>query len=207
MKCARCSRPILKAAAWAGGQAFGPTCAQILELVPAVHPTNKSLPAPKFRHRYKKDDARQFEMFGVDEMPQRKPQKPVISLVERAVLIQKWEDFARSGQIQVLIGESTSSVINYAGRMVFVALGCALATRIDADDLDVRILRGTANALNDQVGLDELAFRPALINGVQAALRIAERVSKKVLADEICKMELRLRVGHLSHSDFVEVYG
>lgn len=207
MKCARCYRPILKAAAWAGGQAFGPTCAQILELLPSVQLTTKSLLAPEFRHQYKKPDARQFEMFGVDEMPQRKPRNPVISLVERAVLIKKWEDFARSGQIQVLIGESAPSVINYCGRMVFVALGCALTTGIDADDVDVRILLGTANALQDQVGLDELAFRPALINGVQAALRIADRVSKKVLSDEICKMELRLRVGHLNHSDFVEMYG
>ena len=134
-----------------------------------------------------------------------KKRKPSIGPVERAVLLSKWRNFAVSSQINVLIGDCSPHLVNYAGRMMYVALGCAMVTRIPSDDLDVRILRGAVNALHDQVGLEDIANRPALIVGVEAALRISDRVGTKVLNDEICKMELRLRVEHIDFSDFLEM--
>jgi len=45
MRCARCHRQINHASMTAGGMVFGPTCARIIGLIPAVQP------AAKTRHR------------------------------------------------------------------------------------------------------------------------------------------------------------
>ena len=127
-----------------------------------------------------------------------------IGLVERAVLVKKWHDFATSSQINMLIGDCSEMVLNYAGRMVYVALMCAKAAGFAADDGDYRVLCGTANALHDQVGLDEVVYRQALQSGVYAAMRVAERVGNVTLVEQVLKMELLLRAGHLRYSDFVE---
>ena len=134
-----------------------------------------------------------------------KYKKPVIGMVERAVLLKKWNDFAVSGQINLLIGDFAPNLVNYAGRMIYVALACALVMRIPNEDVDVRILRGATNALYDQVGQDEIANRQAMCAGVEAALRMAKRVGNRVLVDEIWKMELRLRTEHINYSDFQEL--
>lgn len=138
----------------------------------------------------------------------KKKRQPVmgINLVERAVLLNQWNNFARSGQIHVLIGEWAPHLVNYAGRMVYVALGCALTALISADDVDVRILRGAAGALYDQVGQDEIANRQALLSGVEAALRVGKRVGSKALVNEIVRMEIRLRTEHLNYSDFEAMF-
>ena len=135
-----------------------------------------------------------------------KKRQPTIGLVERAVIARKWHDFAWHARVNTLIGDSAPTVINYVGRMVYVALGCAMATGIDPNDVDVRVLRGTANTLHDQIGNDDLVFRQALQSGVEAAMRIADCVGTRVLAEQILKMEIRLQVGHLKHSDFLEAF-
>ncbi len=53
--------------------------------------------------------------------------KPSINPVERAVLMKKWGDFALDGRLQIMLGDSSPAITNYAGRMLFVALGCAMA--------------------------------------------------------------------------------
>ncbi len=133
--------------------------------------------------------------------------KPSINPVERAVLMKNWDDFALDGRLQIMLGESSRSITNYAGRMMFVAQACALAVGIEPDDVDVRIIRGAVNALHDHIGQDTIPpeLRASLSSGVNAALRVADRAGRKVVATEICQMELRLRVGHLSYSDFQEL--
>ena len=132
---------------------------------------------------------------------------PSINPVERTVLLKKWDDFALDGRLQIMLGESSPAITNYAGRMMFVALGCALAAEIDSDDVDVRVIRGAVNALHDHIGNKTIPpeLRASLSSGVNAALRVADRAGRKVVATEICTMELRLRVGHLSYSDFQEL--
>lgn len=138
----------------------------------------------------------------------KKKRQPVIgiNLVERAVLLKQWNDFSRSGQIHVLTGEWAPHLVNYAGRMVYVALACALTSHIAADDIDVRILRGATGALYDQADQSEIFNRQALLSGVEAALRVGNRVGSKALVNEIVRMEIRLRTGHLNYSDFEEMF-
>ena len=137
--------------------------------------------------------------------PRRKPMS--INPVERAVIAEKWRKYALDGQLQVMLGERTSTVISYCGRMVYVALAAARATDMKVDDVDVRILRGAANALHDQVSdpVIQQERRGALISGAQAALRIAARVPTGVIVGEALRMELLLRQRHLRHSDFLEL--
>lgn len=135
------------------------------------------------------------------------PKRVQLHQVERAVIAEKWRKYALDGQLQVLLGEHTPTVINYCGRMVYVALACARRQGIASDDTDVRILRGATNALHDQVDCPvvQQERRGALISGVQAALRVIDRVGRSVMVEEALRMELLLRVQHISHSDFLEL--
>ncbi len=135
--------------------------------------------------------------------------KPIaLGLVERAVIADKWRKFALDGQLQAMLGEHTPTVINYCGRMVYVALACARAAEISADDPQVRVLRGAANALYDQVDCPvvQAERRGALIAGVHAALDVVRRVGTAVVVDEALRMEIKLRQTHISHTDFLELF-
>jgi len=73
VKCARCNRPIKAAAAWSGGEPFGPTCAQILELVPVGAPEHKRAPTAAFIERRPAHvDDRQLELFEGFAMSRKK---------------------------------------------------------------------------------------------------------------------------------------
>lgn len=133
------------------------------------------------------------------------PYKPAqLNPVERAVIAQKWRSYALDGQLQAMMGEHTPTVISYCGRMVFVALACAVATGLSADEPDVRVLRGAANALYDQVDCPTVQAerRGALIAGVQAALRVTKAAGTTVVVDQALRMELLLRQRHISRADF-----
>lgn len=134
--------------------------------------------------------------------------KPIpLNLVERAVIADKWRKYALDGQLQAMLGEHTPTVISYCGRMVYVALACARTAGISADDTQVRVLRGAANALYDQVDCPvvQAERRGALIAGVHAALDVVRRVGTAVVVDEALRMEIKLRQTHISHTDFLEL--
>ena len=134
--------------------------------------------------------------------------KPIpLNLVERAVIADKWRKYALDGQLQAMMGEHTPTVISYCGRMVYVALACARTYGISADDPRVRVLRGAANALYDQVDCPvvQAERRGALIAGVQAALEVVRHVGTAVVVDEALRMEIKLRQTHISHTDFLEL--
>lgn len=72
MRCARCLRPIQAAAGWSGGLPFGPTCAQIMELVPVVAPSEKSAHAAISSPRRAWVDEGQQELFEGFDMSRKK---------------------------------------------------------------------------------------------------------------------------------------
>lgn len=138
----------------------------------------------------------------------RKRRKPIgISMVERAIIAQRWQKDAIDAHIHAFTGENSDKLVDLSGRMFYVALGAAVAAGLDPESSDIRIIRGAVNAVYDQAGQEEIqgGRRASILSGLQACARVAEKVSAKDLTDAACDMELRLRAGHVMYSDFEKV--
>lgn len=127
-----------------------------------------------------------------------------INLVERALIAQRWQKDAIDAHIHAFTGEDSSRLVDLSGRMFYVALGAAVATGLDQDSPDIRIIRGAVNAVYDQAGEETIqgGRRASILSGLHAVARVAEKVSTKALTDAACDMESRLRDGHVMYPDF-----
>ncbi len=126
--------------------------------------------------------------------------------VERAMLVHRWQREAVAGQLHVLIGNDSDKMVNGAGRYFYVVLS-ACAAHLDVlseDDPDIRILRGAVNALHEQAEEPEIVEerRAAILSGLQACQRLMPELSQRALSDAALDLELRLRRGDVTFSDF-----
>lgn len=136
-----------------------------------------------------------------------KPKPRGISMVERAIIANQWHQGMVDSKIHALIGDDSNKMVNLAGRMLFVALGAALADNLDPEDPDIRIIRGAVNAVHDQAGESVIPAirRASIVSGLEAVSRMCQRVQRKSLINAACEMELRLRNGHIHTSDFLRM--
>lgn len=129
--------------------------------------------------------------------------------IERAVLVAAWKQQAVSGRIHALIGDDSDKLVNGAGRIFYVVLGaCADAqVAIGAEDPDVRILRGSVNALGEQAGEPEISQqrRGAIVSGLQACDRLVPKLTQRALADAALDLQVRLAVGEVKFRDFEQL--
>lgn len=134
----------------------------------------------------------------------KRRQKPArISMVERAIIASRWLKASIDAHIHALIGSNSDKLVDLSGRMFYVALGAAMAERIDPSDPDLRIIRGAVNAVYDQAGDEQIRDirRASIISGLHAVGRLSERVQAKSLIDSACNLELMLRSGDVMYSD------
>ena len=130
--------------------------------------------------------------------------RPGLNLVERAVIAHEWRHTSLEAQMLALCGLDSDKLVNKAGRVLFVVLGACIAEDVDADTPEIRILRGAVNAVADQVGEKYIPAqrRASIVSGLQTAAALIAQLDRKSLVDAACALELKLRTGHVSHSDF-----
>lgn len=130
--------------------------------------------------------------------------KPTVSWLERLQIAEKWRAAKVDAEIHAMLGEDADRLVNLAGRMLYVALGAARTEGIDAEDPDVRVLRGAVNAVHDQAGEADIleARRLSIRSGLEAVGRIVQRVPHRALVDSAVELELRLRRGNVMTTDF-----
>ena len=136
-----------------------------------------------------------------------KPKPKGINMVERAIIANKWKLESVDAKIHALIGDNSREMVHLAGKMLYVALGAALAEKMDSDDVDVRIIRGAVNAVHDQAevaAIDPLR-RASIVSGLEAVSRLCQRVERKSLIDSACDLALKMRSQHLHYSDFAHL--
>jgi hypothetical protein len=127
-----------------------------------------------------------------------------LSLIERAMIEKQWHATAVSAQIHALIGDDSREMVNKAGRVMYVALGAAIAEELDPDMPEIRILRGACNAVYDQAGEPEIpaARRASIVSGLEACERLIPALERKSLIDAACELALKMRGAHVHWSDF-----
>lgn len=127
-----------------------------------------------------------------------------VSLIERALIERDWRATAVSAQIHALIGDNSNGMVNAAGRVLFVVLGAAIAEEVDAEQPEIRVIRGAVNAVHEQAGEADIpaARRASIESGLLAAERLVPLFARRSLVDAACDLELKLRRQHLHTSDF-----
>lgn len=118
-----------------------------------------------------------------------------LSLVERALIERDWRATAVTAQIHALIGDSSDGMVNAAGRVLYVVLGAAIAEDLDAEQPDIRVVRGAVNAVHEQAGAPDIppARRGSIESGLRAAERLLPTFARRSLVDAACDLELKLR--------------
>lgn len=127
-----------------------------------------------------------------------------LSLIERALIAKDWHATAVDAQLHALIGDDSAAMVNAAGRILFVILGAAITEGMDADDPDLRIVRGAVNAVHDQAGELDIPDqrRQSIVSGLQAATRLVAVLRQKSIVASALDLESKLRKQHIHLSDF-----
>lgn len=134
----------------------------------------------------------------------RKVWNPVAGPVAKAVIENDWQTSKITAEIHLLMGGDSDRLVDGAGRIYFVVLGGCLAQGIEADDTDVRILRGAVEALHEQAEnpvIDETR-RKSLISGLSACNRLLERIQRKHVKNAAFELAARLKLGNVRYADF-----
>lgn len=133
--------------------------------------------------------------------------EPKLSLLERAVIEKQWHSTTVTARIHTLIGNSSEGMVNAAGRVFFVVLGAAVAEHSDAEQVDIRIIRGAVNSVFDLAGQEDISDerRASIDSGLRAAERLVPTFARRSLTDSACELELKLRGHHVHMSDFAAV--
>lgn len=85
-------------------------------------------------------------------------------------------------------GDDAVLTVHFAGRLFFIALGAAMLSDIGADDLDVRILRSSVNALS---ALE--SHRSAIKAGLTSIDRLLPRCSDYSVAQAAINLDYALK--------------
>ncbi len=109
----------------------------------------------------------------------RRPRQPKLGMhpVLKAQLRAAWESKAVEGQIHALMGGDKDRLLAYGALLMFVAGACALAMRMTGDELDMRIVRASVNAL------DDLKSRPGITDQDRASLHAGMLAAHRVIKD------------------------
>lgn len=132
----------------------------------------------------------------------RKHMTTRLSPVERAVIAAKWTATTWDANIHALIGANEHELTGKSGTVFYVAL--YLARKNCPESADARIVASTVNAISGIAGtgrVDDMV-RKTVASGLQAASRVYHAASHKQIVDAACDLELKLRKGHVHHSDF-----
>lgn len=131
-----------------------------------------------------------------------------LSLIERAIIEQQWHQTAVTAQIHALYGDSSDGMVTAAGKVLFVVLGAAMADDLDADQVELRIIRGAVGAVHDQAGEHAiLAMRRAsIVSGLEAAERLMPQLNRRSLINAACELHLKLKRQHVHFSDFQALF-
>lgn len=135
-------------------------------------------------------------------MRKRPRQKRIgLSPVERAQIRAMMEKEVRetftSAQIHAAIGDDSDALVNKAGRMFLVVLSAAERDGFDAEQPDIRILRGACNAMYEQKGEAEITpdRRASIASGLLACERLLEELEFVSVVDAAFKLHVALKCG------------
>jgi hypothetical protein len=116
----------------------------------------------------------------------KKTHKPVgmHPLMKQAVRA-KWNAEAVLAQIHALTGQDREKLLAHGSVLFFVATACAIHLNWTGDEVDMRIVRASVNALDDLAQRKTITAidRAALQSGMMASHRIIKITDAEVVVD------------------------
>lgn len=127
----------------------------------------------------------------------------LVNAARQKVLAGVKQDIARlktTAGLHAWAGDDAVLTVHFAGRLFFISLGAAMLSDIGADDVDVRILRSSVNALinlRDTPAALE-SHRAAIKSGLTSIDRLLPRCSDYSVAQAAINLEHALKTGVLT---------
>lgn len=137
-------------------------------------------------------------------MKRRRTQGCAINMVERAVIANQWRQNVATARIHAIMGENAHALVEQSGKVFFVVLGAAIEQGLSAELPDIRILRGAANAVHDQAGVEPIdpTRRASILAGLEAAVRLLEVPPYPAVVRSACDLTQKLRRQDIVLADF-----
>lgn len=124
---------------------------------------------------------------------------------ERQNIRREWSAKTVDAQLLALMGDDAHNTVDAVGRIFYVVLGAAMVERLDAEGVDMRILRGAVNALADVEGSITDSQRISLSSGLEAVKRIVATMREESLLHAATHAQQRLQHGPVVYGDFLEL--
>jgi hypothetical protein len=130
---------------------------------------------------------------------------PVATAVLRSQAMAQLERMRTDANIHTIMGADAQRIINIAARVMYCALGAAIAAGCSGEEVDLRIIRGAASAAADASAAPEQLeqHRQAILSGLQATDRLWPALHPRELTLAYARLEQQLASGrHLGTEDF-----
>lgn len=127
-----------------------------------------------------------------------------MNMVERALVARDWQQKVATSRIHAIMGDSAQALVDQSGRVFYVVLVAALESGADMDLPEIRIIRGAINAVHEQAGEDPIdqLRRAAILNGLQAAVRLLDAIPYPAIVRAACDLETKLKLQDIGLKDF-----
>lgn len=134
---------------------------------------------------------------------------PVTQVLIRQQIRQSIAILRTDAELQALAGDAAARLVRDSGMLLY-AVACAVELcRIPADNPDVRVLRGTAQAIGELAehqGRLEL-HRPAILSGLAAMERLMPFLAVEALGAGLMECDERIRVSGFGTKDIHQKLG
>ena len=136
----------------------------------------------------------------------KRAKNPLATLhpVERAIITRDWRAGVSLARIAAILSDNSDHMVQRAGTVFFVVLGAAVSAGWHEDDWQMRIIRGSVNAVYDQAGVEVITpeRRASIGRGLQVAAEMVPTFTHEQLVHSACDLALKLKTGHVHISDF-----
>ena len=110
-------------------------------------------------------------------MKRRRQPQAGMHPVLKAQLRAAWSAKAVDGQIHALMGGDKDKLLAYGALLMFVASACAMRKGWTGDEVDMRIVRASVNAL------DDLKARPTITEQDRGAMHAGMMAAHRIIVD------------------------
>ncbi len=126
-----------------------------------------------------------------------------------ALIMQDLRGLQIDAGIHTWTGNDGAKMVNLAGRLCYITAFAARRAGFDAEDLNVRIVRGMAGALADMAAdLDNVErYRPAIQSGLAAIDRLIPQCDELDIVLGLRELDTILAVKDLGTADVREAMG
>ncbi|RZI54392.1 MAG: hypothetical protein EOP12_03160 [Pseudomonas sp.] len=126
------------------------------------------------------------------------------NIFERAVIEKMWHQTIVDAQIHALYGDNPQSLVDAAGRVLYVILEAVSIDNYDLKQDDFQSMREAITSMYDQVDGSEICerHRSRIIDGLETAEQLVALIQRSSIIQSACNLKEKLHKEHIHLNDF-----